>query len=412
MALLRQGCRVAALCPPGHPLRHVTDLSEIRLYRRAGSLASLLSAIRRVQPDAVVPCDDRCVAQLHELHDLYPHLRTLIERSLGRASGFAITESRGRLLELARFLGIRVPETRAVASAQQAAECYSSFAPAAAVKLDGTYGGEGVRIVHSPAEAATAYARLNGGVWAKLGTILKRMVVNRDPLALWSWGRHVKPATTIQRFVAGTPANIMAACWEGRILADVSVEAVSCQGATGAANVVRVIRNEEMSRAAALLAARLSLSGFFGLDFMLERATGAAYLIELNPRCTQLGHLLLTSRGDLAGAWVDALAGRRPAIGRSFPRAQTIAFFPQAWRWGATHDFLQSVHHDVPWEEHRLLEELLREPWPERQWSSRLYHKFRKWKPPEGVEFTAAKGIESGSVVSRDRRRESAIAPD
>ena len=402
IALRRHGCSVAALCPPGHPLRYVTNLSEIFPYRRVGSLASLLSAIRRSEPDAVVPCDDRCVAQLYELHRLQPNLRELIERSLGRASGFTVAASRGQLLELAGSLGIRVPQTLAIASAQHAAECFAGFAPAAALKVDGTYGGEGVRIVHSPGEAATAYARLSGGPCSRLGTVLKRMVVNREPLALWSWSQQARPAMTLQRFVPGTPANIMAACWEGRILAEVSVTAVSCQGATGAANVVRVIQHPQMSRAATLLAARLGLSGFFGLDFMLERATGTAWLIELNPRCTQLGHLPLTSRGDLAGAWVDALTGHRTGTATPFPGAQTIAFFPQAQRWGATNEFLRSVHHDVPWEEKRLLEELLLEPWPERQWSSRLYHRFRRPQTAGVAEFT----------VAQERRRESAVAPD
>lgn len=377
IALFRHGCNVAALCPPGHPLRYVTQLKEIHSYRRVGSRASLLAAIQEARPQAIIPCDDRCVAQLYELHGEIPELRPLIELSLGNPSAFEYAESRGRLLDLARQLGIRVPCSCAVGSVEEARECYSQYAPMAVLKLDGTYGGEGVRIVHSPAEAASTYAEMSTA-WGGLAFAYKRMLVNRDPLALWARGRKPKLAITLQRFVSGTPANIMAASWQGKILADASVEAISCQGAMGAANVVRVIRNDEMSRAAALLAARLGLSGFFGLDFILERSTGVPYLIEMNPRCTQLGHLPLSRQGDLAGIWFASLMGggsRKEAVSTACP--ETIAFFPQAWHWGTQSGDLQNAYHDVPWDERRLVEVLIRRPWPERQWIARLYHWFR-----------------------------------
>ncbi len=81
----------------------------------------------------------------------------------------------------------------------------------------------------------------------------------------------------------------MVACWRGEILGEVSVEVVSSQGPTGSANVVRRINNPELGRAARLIAAHLGSSGFFGLDFIIEQPSGKPYLIEMNPRCTQLG---------------------------------------------------------------------------------------------------------------------------
>lgn len=62
---------------------------------------------------------------------------------------------------------------------------------------------------------------------------------------------------------------------------------------------VRLIDHSEMAQAACKLAQRLELSGFHGLDFVLEADSGAAYLIELNPRCTQLGHLSIARQGSL-----------------------------------------------------------------------------------------------------------------
>jgi hypothetical protein len=48
MALLRHGCKVAALCPPGHPLRYVTE-SRGRLLE----LARLLGIRKWLVPEAV-----------------------------------------------------------------------------------------------------------------------------------------------------------------------------------------------------------------------------------------------------------------------------------------------------------------------------------------------------------------------
>jgi hypothetical protein len=219
-----------------------------------------------------------------------------------------------------------------------------------------------------------------------MATTLKRLLVNRDPLALWCWSRRKALAATVQEFVTGTPANIMVACWQGEVLGELSVRAVASQGLTGAALVVDVIDNPEFSRAAARLAAHLGMSGFFGLDFMLEHATGAAYLIEMNPRCTQLGHLRLP-HGDLAGALCRRLLGRDGARAGQPIGSDRVAFFPQAWMWGAKSAFLPGVYHDVPWEQKRLVEALLREPWPERQWPARLYHLFRGPGTTKAVEF-------------------------
>jgi hypothetical protein len=384
IALVKYGCVVSAICPPGHPLRYVRGIKTICVYHGLRSRSSLLAAIRHARPELVVPCDDCCVSQLHELHRLYPELRPLIERSLGDPSAFDVLESRDRLLLTARELGIRVPNGCAVTSAAHARDCYSRYGPSAVLKLDGTHGGEGVQIVRTENDAAAAFRRMSTTLG--IGTAIKRLIVNRDPLVLWVWRRRRKPAVIMQEFISGTPANIMVACWQGEILGQVSVQAVLCQGPMGAANVVRVIDNHEISRAAALLAERLAMSGFFGLDFILERDSGTAYLIEMNPRCTQLGHLQMP-RGDLAGALYARLRGEQRPEADLPIESDTIAFFPHAWLWGTKSGYLQSVYHDVPWEEKRLVELLMREPWPERQWPARIYHFFRRPSPTEVVEF-------------------------
>ena len=90
----------------------------------------------------------------------------------------------------------------------------------------------------------------------------------------------------------------MFACRDGEILASVTVEVLASQRPAGAATVLRLVRNDEIERASCLMARRLRLNGFHGLDFIIEEGTDAPYLIEMNPRATQLGHLNAESRGQ------------------------------------------------------------------------------------------------------------------
>jgi len=406
-AFIEHGCEVAAVCPPGHPLRYLHGLRQIRTLRTFASRRSVEQAMECIRPDLVVPCDDCSVAQLHELHRLRPHLRALIERSLGEPHGFEVLESRGKLLECAHTLGIRIAHALEVSSEAQAAERFASGSPTVLLKSDGTSGGEGVKLVRSGAELREAFRRMRSR--SRLSVAIKRVLINHDPMALWTWSRwRRRTALTLQQFIRGTPANIMVACWRGRILAEVAVRVLTSQGPTGASLVVQLIENPQLSRAARLLAERLQLSGFFGLDFILEEETGAEYLIEMNPRCTQLGHLKL-SQGDLAGALCAALGARKS------PRSQpivsdTIAFFPQAFRWGAPSAFLAGVHQDVPWEQQRLVKVLLRDPWPERRWIARLYHLVRTPERAQAVDSPIRQLDDSPAVqhVSSKRR----IQPD
>jgi predicted ATP-grasp superfamily ATP-dependent carboligase len=333
-----------------------------------------------------VPCDDGVVWQLHELHDIHNELRPLIEHSLGAREAYPNIRSRGQFLKIAADIGIRVPRTRTVAAEEELND-WDLEAPAV-LKLDGTWGGEGVKIVQSRSAAMEAFRSMSRPMSAE--TALKRRLVNCDPIALWTWQRREIPRVTIQEFIPGRPANAMFACWKGEVLGIVSVEAISTQGATGAATVVRIVQNAEIERAARLLAGEFRLSGFHGLDFILDQQSGAAYLIELNPRSTQLGHLQVNSQIDLAGAISRKLWNDRepkPAELECPVRGDTLAFFPQAFNWNPKSPYLRCGYHDVPWEEPALVRELLRKSWPERQWLNRLYHFFRPPKREGEVKF-------------------------
>jgi len=381
MAFLKAGCRVSAICPGGHPLRAVSGVSTIYPYQGLDSAGSLLASIRSAKPDIIVPCDDGAVWQLHALHRSEPEFRPLIERSLGAPQGYPFLESRVLTLQAGTELGIRVPFTRAIESIAELRAPDLEWP--AVLKLDGTWGGEGVVPVKSPEQAAAVFPSLFGA--RRTAIAWKQFFANGHPLALWLWRRRRGSIATLQKFIHGRQATTMFACWNGEVLASVIVEVLASKGPMGAATLLRRLRNDEIERASRLMARRFKLSGFHGLDFLLEDGTDEPFLIEMNPRATQLGHLNLNPEGNLAEALAAKLANRPVAASpaASCIQNQVIALFPHAWKTDPDSKFLLSAYHDVPWEQPALVRELIRKPWPERRMLHRILTSLRILTPRE-----------------------------
>ena len=375
--LIRHGVTVDALCPRGHALRKISGMGAIHSYSGPDPMAALERAIAASGPAVVVPCDDRTVWQLHVLHERRPDLRPLIERSMGSPESFPVLRSRAGLMHRAEQLGIRVPRTQALGSREDVIAWFRGRTGPAVVKLDGSWGGTGVRVVASAEEAV--------GTWEQLTrprsrlVLWKRHLVDHDPLAFGAGYEPQARALSIQEFIPGRPANTMVAAWQGRLLGMVSVEVLCAQDPTAPSTIVRLIQNEQMASASAKLVEALGLSGFHGLDFILEEGTSAPHLIEVNARCTQLGHLVLPEQGDLAGMLGAQIGGRAqldtPIAGR------LVAFYPQALACSPCSPYLPQSHHDVPWDEPRLVRTLIRSRWVAKQWLARVYGWARRKEP-------------------------------
>jgi ATP-grasp domain len=360
MAFVRHGCNVSALCPPGHPLRFVTGMGSIYPYQGLASMGLLRAAIRAARPTLIVPCDDIAVWQLHALHANEADLRPLIEVSLGAAEAYPAIQQRGEVLRIAQSLGIRVPLTQTLNSAGELQNW--KFDKPAVLKQDGTWGGQGVTIVRSLTEATQKFH--SAPKTMKVWKAWKQFLIYRRFFALWAWQRRKILKMTIQEFIPGRLATTMFACSRGEVLASSTVEVLVSQGPTGAANIVQVLKNNEIEEAIRLLARELQLSGFHGLDFVLEQDTNAAYLIELNPRATQLGHLNLSAHGDLAGVMAGKLRNEAPnrVASENLIEKSAIAFFPYAFKSNPGSVYLHEGYHDVPWDEPALVRELVCDP--------------------------------------------------
>ena len=375
----RLGAKVAVLsATPGHPVDSLGERVQIFPYSGFQPLSSLRMAVETFRPDIIVPACDRSVQHLHELHvaclaegGAALLISLLIERSLGSPQSFTVVSNRHALLQIALEEGVRVPKIHRIEEVSDLDHLSAEIPLPWVLKTDGTWGGRGVRVVYSLAEAGECFRELTGRPGAL--ELIKRMLLNRDRDWVYlDWSRQ-RPAAIAQAFISGRPANCAVVCREGELLAGIAVEVIQSQGPTGPATIVEVVPGDEMNRGAARIARRLRLSGFFGLDFVIEERTGETYLIEMNPRCTPPCPLPLGEGRDLVAAFWSHLKEQPVPHTLSVTGNSRIAYFPQALfsAPGAPDPILSSSFVDIPTEEPNLVLQL-RNPWVGRSLLGRL----------------------------------------
>ncbi len=402
MAFANSGCAVDAVAPRGHAI--TATLALRRFYPYSGFLSSIRSAIIDARPDFIIPCDDYATDSLHRLHaedrDGRLGLASLIEHSLGSPEYYDVITTRGKLLSEARNLGICVPDTEILPDKQTLRTWLAKRPLPAYMKADGTSGGVGVRLVETEAQAGQAFDALSSPP-GFLRTV-KRALVDKDMRLLAPCFQRRRPVVSAQKVIEGSEANCAVSCWQGRVLGCISVEVVKRDDDYGPATVVRRIDNREMLAAAEKLARRFQLCGLFGLDFILETATGKPYLLEMNPRATQTCHLEMAPRislvHPLAGELSEIPQQTAPSSSAGCP--ETIALFPSEWKREPASRYIASGYHDVPWEEPGLIRYCLRPRLQDRSWMS-----WRKWRARKvarkDTKLLQATLIESRSEIKR-----------
>jgi hypothetical protein len=379
IALANAGCAVAAVCPSRHALAKTTAVRRVHPYRGLMPTASFAAAITSARPDLIVPGDDLATRHLHNLYDRERRrgkagapICELIERSLGAPESFPVLSSRAPFIELAEKEGIRVPQTAIIGNIDDLKKWEHDRGFPAVLKTDGSSGGYGVRIVHTLKDAERAFRGLQAP--PLLARVAKRSVVDQDLTLIWPLLLRRRPVVSAQTFVVGREATSLVACWKGTVLAGLHFEVLHKQDPTGPASVLRLITDADMSGAVEKIARRLNLSGLHGLDFMLEAQTGKSYLIEINPRATQVGHLALGPGRDLPAALYAAMTGGAVQEAPQLTEKDTIALFPQEWARNQYSPFLQSGYHDVPWGEPELIRACVRRS---RKWAA--WYAEQKW---------------------------------
>jgi ATP-grasp domain len=366
IAFARLGCNVEAICPIPHPLRVTKAVRRTYPYRALSPLDSFLRAINSSHPDLIVPGDD--LANKH-LQDLYYFLEKkndagggeicqLIERSIGSPDSFPIVIARAPFMELARQEGIRAPKTAVLADVGDLETWTSQMGFPVVLKTDGSSSGDGVRIAYTLTEAQRDLRALQAP--PQMIRVAKRVLIGRDMrwIRLAFERRH--SVVNAQEFITGRDTTSLVACWKGEVLAALHFEVIKKQYERGPSSVLRLIENEEIAVVTKKAVRRLNISGLHGFDFLLEKETEKPYLIEMNPRSTQVGHLALGPGRDLPAALSAAASGKPIPETNKVTENPTIALFPQEWSRDPDSTFLNSAYHDIPWEEPDLILDCLR----------------------------------------------------
>lgn len=375
VAAANAGFAVDAVCPANHPLSKAGVVRRMYHYSGLSPLRSFYEAIVTSKPDLIVPGDDLTTQQLQLIHGHEcrngaedASICRVIERSLGSSENFAILYARTGFINLAREEGVRVPETQTIENVESLRRWVVQAGFPAVLKTDGSSGGDGVRIVRNLDAAESAFRALQAP--PLLARAAKRALIDHDTRLVWPSLLRRRPTVNAQAFVNGRESNSTVACWKGEVLASLHFEVIHKTSSSGHATVVRLIENSEMAVAVEKIARRLHLSGIHGFDFMLEAQTGNAYLIEINPRLTQVAHLTLGRERDLPAALYSAVSGNPVSPSPRIIEADTIALFPQEWIRDPNSSFLRTAYHDVPWDKPELIRACVRARRKQRAWYS------------------------------------------
>jgi len=384
LALIAKGFEVGSIAPGDHGICTVSGIkAHFRSVSYSATGSFVASVIERWPPDIVIPCDDIATCCLHDLYAKASKgrghnpetIKTIIENSLGDPASYSIAQKKSELISFAEREGLPVPSTIAINHQEDLAAQLERSGFPQVLKLDRTSSGLGVRIVNNQDDAHRAYRDLVAMFGWLRATKRALKQLSLEPFAR-RW-KEPTPVITLQRYIAGVPANRSVLCWKGEILAGLSVEALKTAHATGPATVIRILDNAGMDEAARHVVRRLGLSGFVGFDFILEVASGRPFLIEMNPRPTPICHFSFDAQTDMTGALFTQLTAGKTCESAMQSAGKVIALFPAEF-WRDPHsEYLQSGYNDAPRQEPQLIDAYSHPVSPHSlSWISRLCFQF------------------------------------
>jgi len=378
LAFADAGCSVAVVSPGGSLVRKLSRIEKHFAIGRWSPTESLLQAIQEWVPCFLICGDEPAVGLLRDLHRSLRSSRrvdrdditSLIETSLGNPEGYEVAAKKSKFMHFAQSIGLRSPATTIVTDVIALKSALRAVKLPAVLKADGTWAGQGVRVVNSEAEAALAFNELaRPPHWL---SVLGQAVRSVTPRPMVDRILARERVVTLQAYVHGHPANRAMVSWRGEVLAGLSVEALEVSYANGPAAVVRTIDNDEMAYAGKALAQNLGISGFFGLDFMIDRE-GRAWLLELNPRVTPICHLSNFSAFSMPHALLAGLSGRSARSQAPGVFGELIALFPGGSEWAGREKAFRRFYYDIPADEPDFVKACLALNGSKRHAGSRTY---------------------------------------
>lgn len=365
-AFAAAGFKVFALCPSENAL------SRTRFLNRHFSLADTTSARRfetrlaqvmiETKPSLVVPCDEQTVACLHSLirdaqagrsRQLTPAMVDILIASIGAPEHFDDMLLKTHTLALARKIGVPIPESRSVANAREAVNEAERIGYPVYVKTSFSWAGLGATLCANAQEVVAAIDAARPRERFGFAKRWLKKALGRD----WY---PVNSPIDVQKAIAGAPAMYNAVALGGKALAGFAGLRHEGARSSGPSSVVWLGAHAEMEKASNAMIEAMGASGFVNFDFMIEEGTGKVYLLECNPRPSQVMHLGATVDVDLFRALARGLRAETPVEQAPRQGGQITALFPQEWLRDSASAFGYGDRLDAPTDDKPLLEFMLR----------------------------------------------------
>jgi len=353
-ALHAAGFQVFACCPEesiAAASRHVRAAAR---FTWPASVATVWLGLRQIHArwpiDVVLPGDEASVRLLHAVarHDesgrdaVDRAIMARVRASLGDPDRFLDLERKSALAALGPGDGLAFPPQAAVREQDDLVAVVERIGYPAVVKKDHAAGGLGVAVVRNPAELARLIAT---SAW---------FIRNGPHRAVLAPGARL----LVQRFVEGWEASVSFAAVGGHLAASFAYRTLCRCSPTGPTSVAELIQRDDLTRLATAIVRRFGFTGLGGVDVMIDGRDGTAVILEFNARPTITTHLGAVFGSDLCRALRAALAGEA-APAPEPPRHRIVALFPGEWQRDATSPYLETAHHDVPWDEPDLMAALV-----------------------------------------------------
>lgn len=362
-ALKEAGFCVGVLALRGN-LIHASRYIDRKFMLRARRFEPVIrrgieNAFEKFAPDIIVPCDERAAAIVNHwvekgagsARSLSPQLLQCLERSLGAVESLPQRASKAGTLAKARAIGVLCPRETVVEDLPGCEKAAGEYGYPVVLKLSHGAGGIGVKVCETREELKKAFSGFKR-TQSKSDTMLRRLT-RRD----WFGSRL---DILVQEHVSGQPGMSCASAVDGHTVSVVTglVDATTSQ--TGPASVVHLAIHPSIVDATTKMVAAFGATGFMSFDFIVDHQ-GQAYLLECNPRPTQILHLGPLVGVELAGALLKALRDGRPEASCEVPTGErTVSFFPQEWARDPSSPSLRATFHDVPWDDPTLLAAIMR----------------------------------------------------
>jgi hypothetical protein len=356
LALANAGFEVSLLTPKGSLAEHSGYVSKIAYVPDRATprewIHALAATVRGTSPWLIIPGDDTAL-RLLELLVLAPpdgmssalhfELMALIVTSLGDPAHYRKSIDKTLFPKAVEALGVRVAPWIVARSVPEVEQFAVTVGYPIVLKRNHSWASTGVRICANSAELTPAFAAL--------------LKATRD-----EFDSSGTEGLLAQTYVNGTTKFYTCVAWKGSLVAGYAGETlVWSEGFGGVPTVNRYHRDDRLRAAATRLIAGFGISGFVAAEFIADRDTDDAWVIEINRRLVGGSHRGGPMRVDHWAALRAVLTSTSmPTRADLDPGEEHICVnFPQEWLRDPKSHWLREHPVDVPWDEPELIAAML-----------------------------------------------------